>query len=89
MVKAHVLYTGTVQGIGFRFTVQRFASYLGLAGWAKNLHSGHVEMLVEGDKKTIEQLLDQIEQHFQGYIRDKKVSYEDSKGEFVNFEITY
>ena len=87
--EAHIVYTGIVQGVGFRYTVQRLALDIGLTGWVKNLRDGRVEMLVEGDPKGLEQLMQNIENHFTGYIRNKEIEYQTYSGKFKDFQITY
>ncbi len=52
--------SGTVQGVGFRYFVQRRASALGLSGYTRNLPDGDVEVLAEGDKTLLEALLEDL-----------------------------
>ena len=89
MVQAHIIFSGTVQGVGFRFTVQRYALSFGLKGWVKNLASGSVEILVEGPKETIEALCQNIEDDFEGYIQDREIQFTPAEDKFNNFQITY
>lgn len=42
------LVKGRVQGVGFRWYVQREAGTLGLRGWVRNTSAGHVEVLASG-----------------------------------------
>lgn len=51
------LISGQVQGVGFRFYVQRNALDLGLAGYAENLADGRVEVVAEGLRSELEYLL--------------------------------
>ncbi len=53
MHQAHLKITGIVQGVNFRFTAREMAKSLGLAGFAKNLPDGSVEILVQGDEAAI------------------------------------
>ena len=46
--RAHIVVSGRVQGIGFRYNVQKWAQSLGLKGWVRNLVDGSVEILAEG-----------------------------------------
>src|ERR1700720_2899942 len=39
---------GRVQGVGFRWFVEREAHILGIAGWVRNNHDGSVEVLAQG-----------------------------------------
>ena len=89
MTQAHIFFTGTVQGVGFRFTTQRIAIKFGLTGWVKNLSDGRVEALVEGEKEKIEDLLDEITNHFNGKIRDKQINFGPADGKFKEFSITF
>ncbi len=43
--QVHVYYSGSVQGVGFRFTARSIAEELGVLGWAKNLRDARVEMV--------------------------------------------
>lgn len=74
MIQANILYSGTVQGVGFRYGVHRYAVNLGIKGWVRNLPNGSVEILAEGSKDAVQQLCENIEEHFQGYIKDKQIS---------------
>lgn len=90
MKRAHVVYSGHVQGIGFRYTAQDIAMSLGLTGWVKNLTDGRVEIVAEGREEDIKELLDKISKGFLGsYIADVELSWEKPAGEFDSFEITF
>jgi acylphosphatase len=47
---------GEVQGVGFRWSVQRQAGELGLTGYAENLPDGSVQVEAEGDPDRLDQL---------------------------------
>ena len=47
---------GEVQGVGFRWSVQREASRLGLTGYAENLPDGSVRVEAEGDPDQLDEL---------------------------------
>jgi len=44
---------GRVQGVGFRWFVEREAHILGIAGWVRNNHNGCVEVLAQGTRDQI------------------------------------
>ena len=50
----HFLITGRVQGVGFRFYMQRKARELGVAGWVRNRRDGSVEAVVQGAADAVE-----------------------------------
>jgi len=47
---------GRVQGVGFRYFVERAASALGLAGWVRNLDDGSVEVYAAGNAAQLSEL---------------------------------
>lgn len=52
-ITRHLLINGRVQGVGFRFYMQRKAHELGVAGWVRNRLDGSVEALVQGSPDAI------------------------------------
>ncbi|HUO14946.1 MAG TPA: acylphosphatase [Verrucomicrobiae bacterium] len=44
---------GRVQGVGFRWFVEREAHQLGIAGWVRNNHDGSVEVLAQGTRDQL------------------------------------
>jgi acylphosphatase len=87
MVRAHILFKGTVQGVGFRYTTLSFAQRLALTGWVKNLSDRNVEAIVEGPREKIEELLSQLKTQFGSFIRDQYVDWREFKNEFNRFTI--
>jgi acylphosphatase len=55
--RRHVLIYGFVQGVGFRFAVERAAQSRGVAGWVRNRPDGAVEAVFEGDSEDVEALV--------------------------------
>jgi acylphosphatase len=55
--RLHVVVEGIVQGVNFRYHTRRVARSLLLAGWVRNTPDGHVEVLAEGTRQSLEQLL--------------------------------
>ena len=47
---------GRVQGVGFRWFVEREASTIGVAGWVRNNYDGSVEVLATGTREQLSQL---------------------------------
>jgi acylphosphatase len=62
MTRLHVLVTGLVQGVGFRWYVREAARRLDLAGWVLNRSDGSVEVVAEGSDDAIAKLRATIEQ---------------------------
>lgn len=56
VVVRHYQVEGRVQGVGFRWYVQREAAELGLRGWVRNTDAGHVEAAAAGSPEQIAEL---------------------------------
>jgi acylphosphatase len=89
MKRIHVIYSGRVQGIGFRFTAERIALSLGITGWVKNLFNGKVEIVAEADEKKIDKFLEEINSSFSNYIQNQDLDWQEATGEFKNFGIKF
>jgi len=66
---AHLIVSGRVQGVGFRFSTQQKAIELHLTGWVQNKIDGTVEIEIEGQKEKIEQFLQELEKGFHKFTR--------------------
>ena len=53
----HILFSGKVQHVGFRYTAYYMAKELGLTGWVDNLPDGRVEMEAQGQASDLRRLL--------------------------------
>ncbi len=88
--RAHVFVSGWVQGVFFRDQTQKWATSLQITGWVRNLKDGRVEVLAEGEKESIEDLIGQLKQGPSlARVENVEVSWEDYKGEFRDFNIVY
>ena len=87
MDRAKIIFSGLVQGIGFRYTTLRLAKTIGLKGWVKNLNDGRVEVQAEGSKTAIDQLCTALDGQFGGYIKGKTIEFSQCLGDFRAFEI--
>lgn len=54
--RATIFVSGTVQGVGFRWWTRSRALELGLAGYARNLDDGRVEVCAQGERADVERL---------------------------------
>lgn len=60
MPRKHMIVSGRVQGVGFRYHARMLADALGLTGWVRNLYSGDVEMEIQGPQEAIEKCMIQL-----------------------------
>jgi acylphosphatase len=58
IVRRRVVVTGRVQGVGFRYAVSERARTRGVAGWVRNLPTGQVEAVFEGDPDAVGGMVD-------------------------------
>lgn len=87
-VRAEILVNGLVQGVGFRYFVYREALKLGLVGFTKNLFTGEVLTIAEGEKSLVEELYRKIKvgpSH--ASVKNCNVDWLEPKNEFNIFEI--
>lgn len=83
-----VIYSGHVQGVGFRYTAKTVAAGFEVVGTVRNLPDGRVELLAEGDRGELEAFRDAIRgAGLAGFIRAEHVDWADAKNEFTDFEI--
>jgi acylphosphatase len=90
MTRAHVFFSGRVQGVFFRAFTREKAREIGVKGWVRNLPDGRVEALFEGNKTAINRLLGTLKigpPHSK--IEDVTVEYETYKSEFSDFQVKY
>jgi acylphosphatase len=80
----HYLVKGRVQGVGFRWFVQREASEIGLKGWVRNTEEGHVEIVAAGDPEDLAELRDALRKGSRGSRVDAIVEHELAESEAEN-----
>lgn len=57
MRRVHVVVTGDVQGVGYRYTLRMIAVDAGVTGWVRNRRDGSVEAEVEGTPEQVDEVL--------------------------------
>ncbi len=90
MKRAEILVNGLVQGVGFRYFVVRLAEKLGLKGYTKNLYTGEVYTVVEGELMMIEEFFNKIKigpSHAD--VKNASIKWSDYQNEFTKFEVRY
>lgn len=83
-----VIVNGRVQGVGFRYFVKDTAQSLGLTGWVRNRWDDTVEVLAEGDRHKLEQLLAALKRGPRAaVVEDVQIEWLPYQGEFGGFNI--
>ncbi len=88
-IAKHIIFSGRVQGVGFRFTARRIAQRYELAGFVRNLPNGTVEMFVQGRANDLAYCLRDINESFAGYIRDTKIEDASPNAGYDEFSIAF
>lgn len=89
VIGRRILYSGRVQGVGFRFTAVSVAERYNVSGYVMNLPDGRVEVYVEGEPEEIESFLRDLESQMRGYIKGKDVEDLPSTGRYKRFTVRY
>lgn len=82
-----VLFAGQVQGVGFRWTVEKLARNLPVTGFVRNLKDGRVELVCCAAEETIEKLIAEIRSHFGTGITGLQTELIEISEEFPDFQI--
>jgi acylphosphatase len=77
----HYLVKGRVQGVGFRWFVQREAAELGLRGWVRNTDDGHVEIVAAGEPDVLAELRGELRKGSRGSRVDAVLEHELAESE--------
>ena len=86
--RLHLVISGRVQGVGFRFSAYDEAKDLALAGWVRNLASGDVEIVAEGKRENLQMLAAWA--HLgppSAHVTQVREDWLDFTGEFSGFQI--
>ena len=89
-VRSEIVVNGLVQGVGYRYFVMREAQKLGLKGFVKNLYSGEVLTVAEGEKAIVEELIKKLKVGpIHASVKSCKVDWQEPKNEFTDFEVRF
>jgi acylphosphatase len=88
--RAHVVVTGRVQGVYYRYATREEAVMRGVKGWIRNLKDGRVEAVFEGEKSKVEEVIDFC--HYgpsAAKVSSMEVTWDEYTGEFKGLSIRY
>jgi len=90
MPRVEAIVFGNVQGVGYRDFVSRVAASIGVNGFVRNLPNGTVEVVAEGGKEEIKELLHSLEQGPSlSCVSGVKTSWSDKTEGLKGFSIKY
>lgn len=89
MQRLTAYFSGTVQGVGFRYTTVWESKRFDVTGYVKNLRDGRVELVAEGERPELLRFFERIQSRFKSHVRDVEHVLETPTGEFDGFDIRY
>lgn len=86
--RLHAYIHGRVQGVGFRHFTMRTAGELGVTGWVRNLFDGRVEVVAEGKRSRLEELLGALRRGpTSASVVEVEEEWRQATGEFSGFNV--
>jgi len=85
--RRRILYSGNVQGVGFRWSTASALRDLPISGYVKNLPDGRVELVLEGETRDNDEAARRVRQAFASRIRAETAETGPPTGEFEGFGI--
>lgn len=86
-IRAHVVISGRVQGVGYRYSTMDEAHRLGVNGWVRNLPDRRVEAVFEGSREVVEEMICWCHKGPSGaVVKDVAVAYSEPEG-LLRFKI--
>lgn len=90
MTEVQIKIYGIVQGVSFRYYTREESLKLDLTGWVKNLPSGTVEILAQGEKENLEKLISWTKEGPRSArVESVETNWRVPKESFSSFEIRY
>ncbi len=89
MIRRRWLFSGRVQGVGFRITTARVAMDRPVNGYVRNLPDGTVEAVAEGAEADLDGFQAAIASEMSANIRDVACQQSPATGEFTAFDVRF
>ncbi len=88
LTRLHAVVEGHVQGVGFRYFVLTRAQQLNLTGWVRNTSEGNVEVMAEGSRQDLDELIESLRKGPRSsFVTNVRESWEPGRGEFRIFDV--
>jgi len=90
MIKRYeVIFSGMVQGVGFRFSTRNLAIKHKIKGVVMNLPSGEVKLLAQGQREDLDEFLHDLKDEFKRYIEDYILQEREASENYKDFQIKF
>jgi acylphosphatase len=88
MKRLQAIFHGYVQGVGFRFAVEKISRQFAVTGYVRNMTNGTVEVVAEGQERELQEFLQALRQSSLGpNILDVEVTWPEASGQWRNFTV--
>jgi acylphosphatase len=84
-----LFFSGTVQGVGFRFTTRALAQKHKVKGWVKNLSDGRVKIIAESEKNNLNSFLSDLKKEFKHNLADLEKEENQANRKYQKFRIIF
>ena len=88
-IRNRIVYSGRVQGVGFRWQVRQVSGDFAVTGFVRNLEDGTVELLVEGASSEVSRMVAAVEKKLKDFWNSKVEDERAGDPQFENFSIDY
>ena len=88
-IRLTAVFSGRVQGVGFRYTACRIADDYRVTGFVRNLPDGRVELVAEGPAEQARPFVQSVRRQMAAYVRPADVRQSAATGQFDRFGVTY
>lgn len=85
--RRELLYSGRVQGVGFRYTAREIAERYQVTGYVQNLSDGSVRLVAEGETSELDRFLGAVGLELERFIVNIQTRFSRATGEFQEFSI--
>jgi acylphosphatase len=83
-----VIFTGHVQGVGFRYATSQVAREFDISGTVSNLDDGGVKLEAEGTRADVDAFIEAVKERMHGYIRKEERKDGSREARLAGFLIT-
>ncbi|MFV1964776.1 MAG: acylphosphatase [Pirellulaceae bacterium] len=87
--RREVLFSGHVQGVGFRYATRHIAQGFEVTGYVRNQGDGRVQLVCEGTKSELDRFLAEVSDRLGHFVRSTAVATAPAKAHFSDFSIRF
>jgi len=88
-MRYEAIFTGRVQGVGFRATAQSLARRHEVAGWVRNEPDGSVRLVAEGERGALDAYFKDLQERMGEHISGNQIEDSENERGYSGFEIRY